>query len=316
MSKLALLLFIVGTLILCNVRLPQLNMRRKFQTAAQSIERVRRRTGESGKDYVARIDGRKKESFARRSYSEAQEVYQKIGQEEKYQQMLQTALLCAIGGAVAGFCVFHNWMLAAVLGVGCYFLPLWLTQFSLYHYERFLGGELETALSLITTSYLRNDDILAAVEENLVYLNSPVRETFTTFCNTVKYIDANTPAAIELLKNSLDHALFRQWCDALLLCQENHILQATLPGIVSKFSDLKAQQEANETKMMLPLRQAISMVTLTAGFIPLMYLVNQNWYGYLIGTFFGQLAVTLTAVVVFFTIHKAIRLSKPIGYEV
>ena len=36
-----------------------------------------------------------------------------------------------------------------------------------------IAAELETALSIITTAYLRNEDILTAVEENLPYLNPP-----------------------------------------------------------------------------------------------------------------------------------------------
>lgn len=35
-------------------------------------------------------------------------------------------------------------------------------------------GELETALSVITTAYLRTEDIVTAVKENTAYLNPPV----------------------------------------------------------------------------------------------------------------------------------------------
>ena len=41
-----------------------------------------------------------------------------------------------------------------------------------------ISAELETALSIITTSYLRNEDIQTAVEENLEYLNPPVKNAF------------------------------------------------------------------------------------------------------------------------------------------
>ena len=39
--------------------------------------------------------------------------------------------------------------------------------------EKELNAELETALSIITTSYLRSEDILSAFEENINYINPP-----------------------------------------------------------------------------------------------------------------------------------------------
>ncbi|MEA4934343.1 MAG: ArdC family protein [Lawsonibacter sp.] len=108
----------------------------------------------------------------------------------------------------------------------------------------------------------------------------------------------------------------RQWCDSLILCQEDHTLRDTLPPIVNKFSDQKAQQQENETKMMLPLQRALMMIGLTLVFIPLLRLASADWYGNLVNTFWGQLSLVATAIVVLMTLNKAIRLSKPIEYDV
>ena len=68
--------------------------------------------------------------------------------------------------------------------------------------------------------------------------------------------------------------------------------------------------------MMLPLQRAMMMVGLTVGFIPLLRLANSGWYANLVSTFLGQLALVATAVISLMTINKAIRLSKPIEYDV
>ena len=316
MSVVAFLLCAAGICILLGFRLPSWSMKARLREFAERAEQERKKRRVTAKGYIARLDGQVKETFLRRTYSEAKQTYEKTGQAGRYQRTLKIALLCGAVGAVLGMLIFRNWMLAVVLGAGLYLLPIWVSQFALFYYEGFLSSELETVLSLVTISYLRNDDILASVEENMNHMNNPVREAFSGFCNTIKYIDANTPAAIEKLKASLDNTLFHQWCDVLILCQENHLLQATLPSIVSKFSDLKAQQEANGTRMMMPLRNAVSMIVLVVSIIPLLYFVNVDWYSYLITTFFGQFSLTLTALTVFATLHKAIRLSKPITYEV
>lgn len=310
------LLISVGGLLVADLRLPRWDLRSGFRRLATSVEELRPSRAPTAKEYVQRIDGTKKEGLISRSFREARQVYDTIGQSDRYQNMLQIALLCGALGVGVGGVMLRNWMLSVVLGVGFYFLPMWASQFALYRYQTFLSDELETALSLITTSYLRCDDILGAVKENLPHINEPVREVFSSFCTTLEYLDANAPAAIEKMKGRLDDTLFRQWCDTLILCQENHLLQAALPGIVAKFSDLKAQKESNETRMMLPLQQAIGMICLVLSFLPLMWMVNDEWYRLLTQTFWGQIAVVSTAVAVLVALNKAIRLSRPLTYDV
>jgi hypothetical protein len=58
------------------------------------------------------------------------------------------------------------------------------------------------------------------------------------------------------------------------------------------------------------------MTGLTLGFIPLLRLANTDWYGNLVNTIWGQLSLVATAVVVLMALNKAIRLSKPIEYDV
>lgn len=311
-------LIIVGGVIIINPQLPRFSIRGKAKELSRKIEQMgtrKRKTKETAVDYVARINGTSKENFASKSYHEARGVFEAIGQEDRYQKTLLLSLFCGVGGIAAGL-LLQNILLAVVLAVGFYFLPLWLTRFSLYRYQRFVNEELETALSLITTSYLRTSDLLSSVEENLPAINDPVRAVFVSFTNGLKYIDANAPAQIERMKGMLDNALFAEWCDALILCQENHLLQAALKPVVGKFSALKAQQEANETRMMAPLKYAIMMAAMVVGFCPLMKLINDDWYHYLMFTPFGKLVLSGAAVAVFVTLNKGIELSEPITYNV
>lgn len=311
-----------GSVLILGIRLPKLprfSLKSKTRELSQKIEeyqtRDRRHGKESANEYVARIDGRTKESFIGRSYREAKDVYTAIGQADRYQRTLEISLLSGLAGIGAGL-VLGNLLLAAVLAVGFYFLPLWLSRFSLYRYQQFTSEELETSLSLITTSYLRSNDILSAVEENLSAVKEPVQSIFISFCNNLKYVDANAPAQIELMKGKLDNKLFWEWCDILILCQDNHLLQAALPPVVNKFSILKAQQEANETCMTEPLKLAFSMASLVVLFCPLMKLVNEVWYDNLMHTFPGQCVLAGAAITVFITINKGISLCEPISYDV
>lgn len=314
-NALAMLLFGLGAYLIAGLTLHKGGIKSQIDRAAARIRQIRKARAESAKNYVARINGKTKESYMVRSRREAQKVYEQTGQKERYAKTLRMALFAGIAGAGVGL-MFQNPLLAIVLAVGFYYLPLWLSQFSLYRYNRFLNEQLETALSLITTSYTRTNDILGAVEENIANINEPVKSVFATFINNLKYIDPNAPAQIERMKSALDNKIWSQWCDSLILCQSDHTLRAALLPIINKFSDQKAQQEENETKMMLPLRNAVTMICLVLSIIPLFRVANPAWYHNLVSTPFGQISLVTTAIITLVTINKAIKLSKPIEYDV
>ncbi|MEA4894084.1 MAG: hypothetical protein VB064_02350 [Oscillospiraceae bacterium] len=318
LNKLNILVFVLlayGLLLSLGFSVPKPGIKNRMLRAAQKLRRLVPKKPESAKEYVLKLNGRRRENFLIRSRNEAKDVFQKTGQNKGYAKVLRRSVAAAVLGVLIGI-LFSNVFLSFVLGAGLYFIPLWMTRFSLYRYNRFLNDEFEVALSLITTSYVRNSDILGAVEENLGHINSPVKELFASFVNNVKYVDPNVPAQIERMKGAADNKLFRKWCDSLILCQDDHTLRATLIPIVNSFSDLKAQQMENETNMMKPLRQALFMTALTVSVIPMFLLLNKEWYANLVGTIPGKIVLVITGVAVLTTINKAIRLSKPIEYDV
>ena len=67
------------------------------------------------------------------------------------------------------------------------FIPFWYIKLTAGHFKKDVAAELETALSIITTAYLRSEDFLTAVEENIGYLNQPVCSVFQSFLTRVKH---------------------------------------------------------------------------------------------------------------------------------
>lgn len=310
------LLIVIGGCMILGIGIPLPTVRGMIRSGVAKLQQPTVKVKkERAKDYVRRINGKATESIAVRSRRQALEVFERTGQRERYRKTLQVSLAAAVVGAMIGLAL-RNILLAVVLAGGFYFIPLWWTQFSLYRYDQYLNDELETALSLITTSYGRNNDILASVEENLGNIHEPVKGVFTSFVNTLRYVDANAPAQIERMKTSLDNPIFQQWCDTLILCQADHTLRDALLPIVGKFSDQKAQQQENATKMMLPLQRAIGMIALTLSIIPVLSISFPEAYINLTSTFFGQISLVITAVVILVTINAGIKLSKPIQYNV
>ncbi len=266
-------------------------------------------------EFVQMLDGKKKENLIRRSLSDTKNSLAIIGQESKYKRTVRLSVFVGLLGAAGAGFLFSSPLLMVVLGVGCGLIPLWATNLSVYTYSRMVNDELETALSMITTSYTRHNDIVLAIQETLPHANDPIKAVLSRFINTVNFIDSNVESAILQMKRDLDNTLFGQWCDILILCQSDYTLSAALQPIVNKISKLKEQQNANETRMMLPLQTVITMAGLACSPIPLLMLINQEWYFYLAHTFIGQCVMSVVAVIIFASINKAIKISKPIDYR-
>lgn len=311
-------LVVIGAACLFGGYIPRFSVRSKFVKLSTDIEKnlgKRRKSSHKSKEYVDALNGNIRENFAQRILRETRNIYKKTGRSKAYQSLAARAMLSALFGLIVALSM-KSYTLLLILPVGFYFLPMWLSKFSLYRYEVFLNDELETSLSIVTTSYRRSENLVTAISENLSHMQQPVRGVFENFVNTVLYIDPNIETQIEVMKKSLDNSIFKQWCAALVLCQKNHNQIVNLAPIVQKFSALKAQQQANKNRMMIPLRNAVIMMLFPLGLVPILYFFRNDWYKNLVDTPLGQLSLAVTAVALFVTVNKAINLSKPVEYDV
>lgn len=213
----------------------------------------------TAKEYVDELNGHPKVSYLEKNKQSVRDILAKTQSSHRYKGILKKSLIFSLCGL--GFGLFlKNIFLAATLACGLYFIPLWITQFSLHSYKKAINEELEVALSLITTSYVRGNDILQSVTENIANINYPVNEAFASFVNSVNFVSTNINHEIDVLKSKIDNKLFHEWCDLLILCQNDHTLKFTLVPIVNKFSNLKAQQLENENNMLLPIKNTVKMI--------------------------------------------------------
>lgn len=221
--------------------------------------------------------------------------------------------LFAIGSGIA--IVLGNFFSVPVLGIGFMLLPFWYVRMTQTHFKRDIAAELETALSIITTAYLRNEDIVTAVEENIDYLNPPVLSVFKGFVYRIKMINPDIAAGLEDIKEQLENAVFREWCDALIACQIDRNLKTTLTPIVSKLSDMRVVNGELENMIFEPRKEFISMQLLVVGNIPLLYFLNKDWYNTLMHTPLGQIILAICFAAIFVSAAFVIKLTQPIEYR-
>lgn len=248
-------------------------------------------------------------------FLETKEVLRVTGKSGMFTVLCILSMILFVVGAMIAL-TMKNSYLVPVLAVGFALLPFYYIKLTAGRHKRQISNELETALSIITTSYLRGKNtIIRAIEENQPYLNQPVAEVFRNFLLQAKLINSNTKEALQNLKNGVDNAVFHEWVDAVAACQDDYNLKSTLPPIVAKLSDMRVVSAELDLLLFEPVKEYITMIILLLGSIPLMYFLNKAWYETLMFTEFGKVLLAIGGTVIFISIAAVAKHTRPIEYK-
>ncbi|MDY5001767.1 MAG: hypothetical protein SO122_04785 [Eubacteriales bacterium] len=226
-----------------------------------------------------------------------------------------TASLILFGVGIIISLLINNLFLAPVLSVALSLIPFLYVSNSLSYYEKQTKEELETALSIITTSYERCDDIVQAVRENTGYIKPPLRKLFLAFEGEATVVTSNIKTALYNMKEKLDNDVFREWVDTLILCQDDRTLKDTLHPVVQKLADIRIVNSELATMLTSVRNEYWMMVALVIGNIPLLYLINRDWFETLIYSLPGKAVCGLCGVVILVTAYYMKKFTKPIEYK-
>ena len=265
-------------------------------------------------DAIMEETNTKKVSYIKRELLEMQEILLTTGREKQFPMLCTVSfVLFALGASLA--VMMGNFFMVPVLAIGFLFIPLWYIKLTAHTFKKDISAELETALSIITTSYLRNEDILTAVEESIFYLNPPVQTVFQEFVTRIHMVDPDIEGALRELKTKIHNDTFEEWCDALQECQVDRSLKTILTPIVAKLSDMRLVNADLEYMIYEPRKEFITMVVLVLSNIPLLYFLNKDWFETLTKTTMGQLMLSISAASIFFSAARVVKLTKPIEYR-
>ena len=297
--------FVVGTFLLLGI---------SFSEFTQGVFSQLTAAPGSLRSSINEFTKRKKPGLFRREVQEAQAVLNATGKADKFPAVCALSLVLFLSGACAAV-FFKNAFLVPVLAIGMMFLPFWYIKLTAGHYKKDVASELETALSVVTTAYLRTENFQLAVEENVKYLNQPVREVFERFLGRINHIDPDMSAALDEMKSSIQNEVWREWCDAIAACQTDRSLKTTLQPIVSKLSDMRIVNGELENLVVAPRKEFITMAALVLLNIPLVRFINKDWYMTLTDTIPGQFVIAVCVAAVFVSLAFVVKLTQPIEYR-
>ena len=297
----AFMALIVGAFRLLDIRFTDLF--RDFINKPQSI-----------RTQIDEATNRKKKRFIVRQIEEVSEIMRLTDREDKIPVVFIACMIFAIAGTIIAS-LFDNVFLIPVLGIGMMCLPVWYIKLTASHFKKDISEELETALSVISSAYIRNEDIVTAVEENVHYLNPPIKNVFTDFLVQLKLIDSDVVKAIEGLNPKIDNDVFHEWCDALIQCQSDRNLKSTLTPIVTKLSDVRTVNTELELMLAEPRKEFIIMALLVVATIPILYFLNKDWYEVLMHTGIGKIVLAVDFAAIFICGAFVVKLTKPIEFR-
>lgn len=267
------------------------------------------------KSKIKNIKKQKQPKGLKLLFIEVKEILKLTGKSNMFAILSVLSMILFVVGAFFSLSM-NNIYLVPVMAIGLSLLPFYYVKFTASKYKRQIGTELETALSAITTSYLRgNNTIIRAIEENVSYLNPPIADIFESFLMESKLINMNLKEGLEQLKLKLDNTVFCEWVDGVISCQDDHNLKSTLPPIISKLSDTRVVSGELDLLLFEPIKEYITMIILLIGSIPLMYFLNKDWYETLMFTEFGKIILAICCTVIFISIGAVSKHTKPIEYK-
>lgn len=260
------------------------------------------------------LTGKPAKGFFNRESYEINQLLAATGREGKFELIKKASIILFAVGAVLAL-MMDNVFMVPIMGMGFAWMPMWYIRSTANTYKKHLNEELETAISITTTSYLRTDDLVRSIKENLPFINPPVKADFETFVYEAEMINASIISAINSLKMKVPNRVFHEWCNTLIQCQSDRTMKNTLPTTIQKFSDIRVVQSDLEAMMDGPRREAVTMMVLVAANIPLLYFLNKDWFHTLMFSTPGKIALALCAGIILFAILRIMKLGKPIEYR-
>lgn len=258
--------------------------------------------------------GKPAKGFFNRETLEIEQLLKVTGRENRFALVKRASILLFALGAVAAL-LLNNPFLIPILGAGFAFAPVWYLRSTAASYKKHLNEELESAISVITTSYLRSGDLLKSVRENIPYLNPPVKSHFEAFITESEMLNANMISTINSLKMKIPNRIYHEWCNTLIQCQSDRSMKNTLSFTVQKFSDVRIIQSELEAIINEPKKEAFTMMLLVIANIPLLYFLNQSWFKTLLFTTPGKITLAICAALILFSLTRVMQLCRPVDYK-
>lgn len=262
---------------------------------------------------IKAAQGKQRDPYAANFLNRMREDLKQIGKPGMFMIVCSTSVVLLFAGAAIAVLI-DNLFLIPSFGIAFAAIPFLLARNSVRQYNKHTNTELETALSIISNSYLRSENILNAVSENISYLKRPVSDIFKAFLGDASIAD--TKYALRKMREKVQNEVFHEWCDALIQCQDDRTMKDTLLPIVDKLADIRQINNELTTIVQNAKAEYITMAGLVIGNVPLLYFMQKDLFDVLIHSTAGKVILGVDGLAIIITAFLLARFTRPIKYRI
>lgn len=264
---------------------------------------------------VKEIESKKKDNFFSKLIKESKDILEITNKKDKFSNIcILSVVFMVIGIYISVY--MSNYYLIPILAIGFATLPFQYIKLTSIEYKKAITEELETSLSAITSSYIRSNDIVQSIKENLPLIKPPIKNIFESFVIQSEFINSDTISLLEDMRNKINDDIFKEWVDAVISCQSNRELRVILSPIVSKLSDLRTLSAEINNELYRPLKEFFGMLIIVYINFPILYFANKDWFNTLVFSTPGKIVVSIVVVITFIAFMGVMKYTKPIDSSI
>jgi Flp pilus assembly protein TadB len=283
------------------------------QQAWKSMRKFKKKMPVRKKTLKERIElakGTKKESRLVRWEQEEKRILAILHKGDRLPYYRTMSVILAAVGAVLGV-VIQNPFLVPIMGLTFAFIPLLKLRINEAAFKKQQMSEIRMALEGVTSSYIRTDDLVRSVRENIAEMHEPIQGVFSRFLAKAG-LGIRIASALAEMRGGIQDRIFAQWCDAMILCQSDHTKKAGLPAILDKLVRNEKKQGDAEVGLYNPIRNGIIEIIASVIFLPAVYILYRSIFLLLVTSLVGKFTLALLYLAVYFMVIRMVHAARPI----
>lgn len=263
------------------------------------------------RDMILEANGNRKPRMFSKAFAQMREVLTLTGRAEQYQKYCGFALTCSIVGVVLAIAL-GNLLLVPILAAFGLLLPPLYIMVTATPYVKRVNTQAGTAISMVTSTYIRTENLPQSVKDNLPIMRGPIKKVFTKFLTQTEYVSADVEKALQDMGTEFHNGIFHEWCKILELCQHDRSQIGMLQPLLNKQHNIEIVQIAIDGDAPGQLKDCRSMVLLVLLCYALLAVYNINCLLYMFTTIPGKLVTAGVLVVLFLLFYRIVDVLKPI----
>lgn len=215
-----------------------------------------------------------------------------------------------VAGFFFGKFIFNDGLLAMAVALAFLFLPSIYLESEISRLKLIEMQKIESSMSIITNAYIVNNDIVAAIKNNLDLL--AYKKPFEEFLVEVTYFDSSVTNALQHMASKQTNKFFIQWIDTLILTQTDRKMVYILSIIVEQMNEQRREQIEANTAMTTVWLDYLTLLGIVISFPLIFKFVLYDWYEILVTTKIGKGLMMGLILTVLLSLKKATTINKPI----